>query len=187
VAESVRGKLLIATPDLEDPYFFRSVVLMLEHNDDGALGLVLNRPSAAEIAEPLPGWAPLAVEPAVVFVGGPVQPEAAIGLGRRTQISDGDDHDGFAPLFGDLGTVDLERAPDDVRPPVDRVRVFAGYAGWGAGQLEAELAANGWFVVDTDPADPWGADPAALWRAVLRRQRSELRVFADFPMDPAAN
>src|SRR5687768_2508756 len=133
MSEPVRGKLLVATPDLEDPNFFRTVVLMLEHTDDGALGVVLNRPTIAELTEPLPAWAPMAAEPAVVFTGGPVQPEAAIGLGRRTP-GEGEP-DGFAALFGDLGTVDLERPPDAVVPVIDRIRVFAGYAGWGPGQL----------------------------------------------------
>jgi putative transcriptional regulator len=161
------------------------VVLVLDHTDDGALGVVLNRPTTAELTEPLPAWAPLAADPPVVFVGGPVQPEAAIGLGR--QVGSVEQPNGFAALFGDLGTVDLERLPVDVAPPVDRVRVFAGYAGWGPGQLEGEVAVNGWFVVDAEAADPWSDEPVAMWRDVLRRQRGQLRVFADFPFDPAAN
>jgi len=185
VVDHLRGKLLVATPDLEDPNFFRTVVLLLEHNADGALGIVLNRPTEAALDESLPAWAELAASPPVIFVGGPVQPEAAIGLGRRTLRTE--EADGFAPLFGELGTVDLERSPVDIVPLVDRVRVFAGYAGWGAGQLEGEVAANGWFVVDTAPEDPWAEDPLELWRAVLRRQRGELRLFAEFPLDPTAN
>src|SRR6187455_2477472 len=102
---STRGRLLIATPELEDANFFRTVVLVLEHNDDGALGVVLNRPTPGDLTEPLPAWSGIAADPAVVFVGGPVQPESAIGLARRV---DAGDADGFAPLFGDVGTVDLE-------------------------------------------------------------------------------
>jgi putative transcriptional regulator len=185
--QSVRSRLLIASPDLGDPNFARTVVLMLEHNKEGALGLVLNRPTDATLTEPLPAWAELAAEPAVVFVGGPVQPEAAIGLGRRVEQDPTGDVEGFAALFGNLGTVDLERPPGDVSPPIDRVRVFAGYAGWGAGQLEAELAADGWFVVDATPSDPWVRNAGELWREVLRRQRGPLQVFADFPSDPAQN
>ena len=184
MVDLVKGKLLVATPELEDPNFFRAVVLVLDHTDEGALGVVLNRPTAAALADPLPEWAPLAPEPAVVFVGGPVQPEAAIGIGRR---SGSGEPDGFAALFGELGTVDLERSPAAVAPPIDRVRVFAGYSGWGPGQLEGELAADGWFVVEVDRADPWSDAPTEMWRSVLRRQRGQLRVFADFPMDPQAN
>lgn len=181
----MKGKLLVASPEMEDPNFFRTVVLVLDHNDDGAVGVVLNRPSANALAEPLPEWAELAAEPAVVFVGGPVQPEAAIGLGRRRgEVSD---PDGFATLFGELGTVDLERSPNAVAPAVDRVRVFAGYSGWGPGQLEDELAADGWFVVDADAGDLWSSDPEAMWRSVLRRQRGQLRVFADFPLNRESN
>jgi putative transcriptional regulator len=185
MSASLRGRLLVATPDLEDPNFFRTVVLVLEHHGEGALGVVLNRPAVGtEVGEPLPRWASLAVAPAVVFVGGPVQPEAAIGLARRV---DTDEPDGFAPLFADLGTVDLERDPESVTPRVDRVRVFAGYAGWGPGQLERELDAGGWFELAVDPADPWTATPETLWRTVLRRQRGKERMFADFPLDAHVN
>ena len=184
--ESVRGRLLVATPDLDDPRFSRTVVLMLEHSPEGALGVVLDRPTDATVEAALPAWGELAAAPAVVFVGGPVQPEAAIGLARRRGDAV-DETDGFAPLFGDLGTVDLERGPEDVTPTVDRVRVFAGYAGWGPGQLDGELAADGWFVVDAAPGDLWMSTPDTLWRDVLRRQRGQLRVFADFPPDPSQN
>jgi putative transcriptional regulator len=184
VAEHLRGKLLVATPGLEDPNFFRTVVLLLEHNTDGAVGVVLNRPSAVVMADALPTWAPHAADPAVVFVGGPVQPDSAIALGRA--VGDGATQ-GFAALFGDVGTVDLERSPAEVEPPIERLRVFAGYAGWGPGQLESELAASGWFVLEPEPGDPWSAEPAELWRTVLRRQRGAARVFADFPLDPATN
>ena len=165
--------MLVATPDLEDPNFFRSVVLVLEHTDDGALGVVLNRPSGTTMSESIPSWAELAAAPAVVFVGGPVQPDAAIAIGRSAE--------------SEWVTVDLGQEPGDVTPPVDRVRVFVGYAGWGAGQLEHELDADGWFVVDADPDDPWSTTPGDLWRTVLRRQRGQMRVFADFPFDVSQN
>ncbi len=185
----MKGKLLVAMPGLEDPNFFRTVVLLLDHTEEGAVGVVLNRPRGASVSDPLPEWAQLAAEPAVVFVGGPVQPEAAIGLGRRTDsgVSASGAPDGFAQLFGELGTVDLERSPSDVAPTVDRVRVFAGYSGWGPGQLEDELAADGWFVVDADAADVWSSSPEEMWRNVLRRQRGQMRVFADFPLEPGTN
>ena len=185
MSESLRGRLLVAAPDLEDPNFFRTVVLVLEHTPDGALGVVLNRPApGASLHGTVPAWADLAGDPAVVFVGGPVQPEAAIGLARRGEAAE---PDGFSPLFDDLGTVDLQRDPDAIRPHVDRLRVFAGYAGWGPGQLESELDANGWFVVRADPADCWTDTPEAMWRAVLRRQHGKVRLFADFPIDATLN
>jgi putative transcriptional regulator len=175
----------VAPPDREDPNFFRPVVLVLEHTAEGALGVVLNRPSpGTTVGETLPAWAPVAAEPQVVFVGGPVQPEAAIGLARGQDRSE---PDGFAPLFDGLGTVDLERAPDDVVPRVERLRVFAGYSGWGPSQLEAELDAGGWFVVRAERADPWSSAPEGLWRSVLRRQHGKARLFADFPLDAKLN
>ena len=106
MSESVRGRLLVATPTLEDPNFFRSVVLVLEHGEDGALGVVLNRPSETAVGETLPGWNPLASNPGVVFVGGPVSPDAAIGVARAGSA---DQTEGWSPLFGHLGTVDLGR------------------------------------------------------------------------------
>jgi putative transcriptional regulator len=182
--ESVRGRLLVATPELQDPNFARTVVLMLEHTADGALGLVLNRPTDTTLVGTLPSWADLGAAPAVVFVGGPVQPEAAIGLARRTGAGD---PDGFAPLFDRVGTVDLERDPGDVVPSIDAVRIYVGYAGWGPGQLDGELAANGWYVVDLVHDDVWSSRPGALWRSVLARQRGPLRLVAGFPDDPAMN
>jgi len=182
--ESLRGKLLVATPGLVDPNFFRSVVLLLEHNEGGALGVVLNRPTDTALDEALPTWAGMAAAPAVVFTGGPVQPDSAIGLGLASL---GDEPDGFAPLLGGVGSVDLAREPDDVHPAPERLRVFAGYSGWGEGQLEGEIVQASWFVVEAEADDAWTRDPSGLWRTVLRRQRSRLKLFADCPTDPTTN
>jgi putative transcriptional regulator len=178
---SLRGKLLVASPELLDPNFSRSVILVLDHTEAGAFGLVLNRPLPVPLGEVLPAWVPGAAEPRVCFVGGPVAPDAAIGLGR---VSEGA-VEGFAPLIGDLGTVDLELDPD--RVAVDRVRVFLGHSGWGPWQLDQEVAGGSWFVVDSSADDPWSAEPEGLWRVVLRRQPGRLRVFADMPVDVGTN
>src|SRR5207302_847297 len=130
---STARRLLVATPTLLDPNFFRTVVFVIEHTEDAALGVVVNRPSRAELADALPDWSHLAAEPAVAFVGGPVQSqEALIGFGRAAAPADGD---GWYPLLDTIGTVDLGRPPADVQPEIAVVRVFAGYAAWGAGQL----------------------------------------------------
>jgi putative transcriptional regulator len=184
MTESLRGRLLVAAPTLYEPNFFRTVVLVLEHSDDGALGVVLNRPSETDVSEPLPAWAPVVVPPAVVFAGGPVQPSAAIGLARA---ADGQEAQGWAPLFDRFGTVDLERSPNDLAARVDRLRVFAGYAGWGAGQLDGEVQADGWFVIEADPDDAFSREPGALWRRVLKRQKGKLAMFANAPPHPALN
>ena len=181
--ESLRGRLLVATPNLSDPNFFRTVVLVIEHGDDGALGVVLNRPSELEVAEPLPAWADVAAQPPVVFVGGPVSPGSAICL-ARVRPANGD---GWEPLVGSVGAVDLNLGPDEMTPRPEEVRVFAGYAGWGPRQLEAEIHSGGWFVVDAEPDDALFPLPDDLWSAVLRRQPGRLALFACYPPDPALN
>jgi len=183
-AGSLRGRLLVAMPALRDQNFDRTVTLLLEHTEEGALGLVLNRPSDTELADPLPEWGPLAAEPPVVFVGGPVALDGAIGLARARGTAD---TEGWAPLFGGLGTVDLRRTPDDIEVPLDRLRVFLGHAGWGPGQLEGELAEDAWVVVDAVPGDAHSEDPAGLWRRVLRRQGGRLAWLANHPPDPSQN
>jgi putative transcriptional regulator len=184
VSESIRGRLLVASPTLYDPNFFRAVVLVLEHGDDGALGVVLNRPSETAVGDTLPEWLGLATDPGVVFVGGPVSPDAAIGVARTGTT---EHTDGWAPLFGHLGTVDLGRAPVELPVEVQSLRVFAGYAGWGEGQLDGELDAGGWFVVDPAPDDVFASEPADLWAAVLRRQGGRLAMFASAPPHPSLN
>jgi putative transcriptional regulator len=172
---SLRGRLLLAGPHLLDPNFFRAVVLMLEHNDDGAVGVVLNRPSNLPVREALPEWADATSQPAVVFVGGPVAPGSALALGRT------DDRD--EAVIGDMAVVDLETPAADW----DLVRVFSGYSGWGAGQVEYELAEDAWFVLDAAPDDVRTGDPDDLWAAVLRRQPAPLSLLARYPDEPAFN
>lgn len=176
-----QGSLLVATPNLTDPNFERTVILMLEHTEDGALGLVLNRPSELAVHEAVPEWADQAADPELVFTGGPVQPGAAFVLGERP---DGRRAEGFAVVFEQIGVVDLHGpVPHDV----GRVRVFSGYAGWSPGQLEGELAEDAWWIVDAEPEDVFADDPDDLWRAVLARQAGTLAWFANYPDDPANN
>jgi putative transcriptional regulator len=191
MSSTARRRLLVANPTLVDPNFFRSVVFMIEHNADGAIGVVLNRPTDAELVEAVPEWASIAAPPSVAFVGGPVQPDdAVIGLGRVARV-DGMEAEaelaGWQPLIGRIGTLDLGRSPVDVRVEVEAVRVFAGYSGWGPGQLDEELAHGGWFVVDAEADDLLTRDPSRLWRAVLRRQGGDLAVAANFPIDIQSN
>jgi putative transcriptional regulator len=179
---ALRGRLLVATPPLVDPNFDRTVILVLEHGADGSLGLILNRPSATRLDEVLPEWNLVADEPAVVFVGGPVSPDAVIALARGTG-----EQDGWIPLVGDLGTVDIGRDPESLQNGLASLRVFVGYAGWIPGQLDDELAQHAWFVVDAEPSDPFMRDPDGLWRTVLRRQRGRVAIFASCPEDPSVN
>lgn len=185
MAPSLLGRLLVAAPVMVDPNFDHTVVLVLEHSHEGALGVVLNRPTEADVFSVLPRWESLVAEPTVIFEGGPVSPTAAICLARAGDAWT--EREGWKPLFGGLGTVDLELAPDEVGAPVEKVRVFAGYAGWGPGQLDDEVEEGAWFVLDALPADALSAEPVTLWEAVLRRQGGPLALVATFPADPSLN
>lgn len=184
------GQLVVATPSLLDPSFARTVVLLLQADeDDGALGLVLNRPTGTEVAEVLPDWGALSGEPAVVFTGGPVQPNAAICLGHGRP--GGRPVAAYSVLEGvpgtSVGTVDLDSDPQDLLVAVREVRVFAGYAGWSAGQLEAEVAEGAWWVLDALPVDAFSPAPDQLWSAVLSRQGPPIAFAASYPADPTLN
>ena len=182
-----KGSLLVASPTLVDPNFFRSVIFLLAHDDDeGTLGVVLNRPSPIPVEEVVPEWGVFAATPPVLFIGGPVQPSAAICIGR-TELPEAAEAAGFAPLLGDLGTVDLHEDPIDVPVRLAEVRVFTGYAGWGPGQLADEVGSGSWHVLTADNRDVLSGDPEGLWARVLRRQGGWLAVLALYPTDLASN
>lgn len=183
---SLTGQLLVATPALHDPNFERTVVLMVAHEEGGALGVVLNRATEVPVSDVLQGWATLARDPAVVFEGGPVQPEAAICL-ARTRPGAAPPRRGYHPVSGAIGTVDLSGDPEALREAVEGVRVFAGYASWSAGQLEAEIERGSWFVFDALPGDAFVPRPDDLWPMVLRRQGGIMAAVAHFPADPSLN
>ena len=179
--ETLQGQLLIASPTLLDPNFRRTVVLVTEHTDEGAAGLVLNRPSPAVVAELVPQLEPLVEEGEPVWLGGPVQQDAVLVLGEFV-----DPDDAAVPLFGALGFPSLDE-PDDVVPATTRRRVFAGYAGWGAGQLEDELAREDWIVEPALADDAFTETPDALWSDVLRRKGGVYELVARIPEDPSVN
>ena len=186
------GQLLVATPSLVDPHFDHTVVLLLDFDGDGALGVVLNRPSGVPVAEILPEWADAAVSPDVLFAGGPVGTDSALAVGALPQPVDGhggEDEEpvGFRRLYGEIGIVDLDTPTELIAPALTGVRIFAGYAGWGSGQLEAEIESDSWYVVPSAPGDLFGADPEGLWARVLRRQPGELAWVSTRPLDPTQN
>lgn len=181
-----KGRLLLATPPLDDPNFDRTVIYMLEHRDDGALGVVLNRPTGEELGEPLDRWSDLQAAPASVFLGGPVEPDALIALALANRPVD-EPSDELSPVSGRVASADLTADPALVAGLVDSVRIFRGYAGWGAGQLEGEIEAGSWLVLDAEPADVFADDPDDLWRGVLRRQGGRLAWLATAPDDLSAN
>ncbi|NGO72633.1 YqgE/AlgH family protein [Streptomyces boncukensis] len=277
---SLTGRLLVATPVLADPNFDRAVVLLLDHDEEGSLGVVLNRPTPVDVSDILEPWAALTGEPGVVFQGGPVSLDAALGVAvvptggegrttardtrdvrdtrdardvrgpdgeadagtgappgrepaadrgaardpapdpagspdraRRTDRDPDRDRDrdpdadpgagdaadaadgkgpssgplGWRRVHGAIGLVDLEAPPELLAAELGSLRIFAGYAGWGPGQLEDELSEGAWYVVESEPGDVSSPSPEGLWRSVLRRQRSELALVATYPDDPSLN
>ena len=189
-ASSVQvGDLLVAAPALVDPNFERSVVLVLDIDEDGALGVILNRPSTVPVGEILPGWSRLAQAPDVLFQGGPVATDSALGVGASTTygLDPNAEPVGFRRLYDDVGIVDLDTPTEIAGPMLTRLRIFAGYAGWGEEQLRDEIASGSWYVVPSTAADLFGADPEGLWMRVLRRQPGELAWVSTRPLDPTLN
>lgn len=184
VAAYLTGKLLVATPNITDQMFRRSVVLMLHHDEAGAHGLVLNKPIGVDVDALLPGWSAHLSDPAVLFQGGPVGLDTAFGLAWAPADPPGV---GIERVFGTIGVVDLDCPPEQVSVGSAGLRIFVGYAGWGAGQLEGELAGDSWYVLEATPFDAFTANPHDVWRDVLRRQSGHLAWVASFPDDPEQN
>jgi putative transcriptional regulator len=182
---SLVGRLLVATPMLDDPNFRRTVVLVLDHTEDGAMGIVVNRPLQVPVASVLPDWQPHVNTPGVLFQGGPVGLDSALGLVGVP--GDGDEPVGVRRILGSVALVDLDTPPEVVAGGLSGIRIFAGHSGWAAGQLEAEIAEGAWYTVDAEARDAFTDSPEDLWRAVLRRQRGELAFVSSYPDDPADN
>jgi putative transcriptional regulator len=181
---ALTGRLLVATPTLGDPNFDRTVVLLLDHDDGGSLGVVVNRPTPVDVADVLPPWSELASAPGVIFQGGPVSLDSALGLAT---VPPGMEPLGWRRVCGPIGLVDLDAPPEVLAAEVTSMRIFAGYAGWGAGQLEKELTEGAWYVVEGESSDAFSDTPEGLWRAVLRRQPGALALVATYPEDPSLN
>jgi putative transcriptional regulator len=169
------GDLLIASPQMGD-WFQRAVVLVIEHTDEGASGLVLNRPSDATVGEAAPELATLIGDEHVVHVGGPVSPTAVTAIGEHL-----DPADSAKLVVGAAGMVDLANPPE-----LARLRVFAGYAGWSQGQLDEEVESEAWIVETARPEDLF-EDEGDLWSLVLRRKGGEFALLAQMPADPSVN
>jgi putative transcriptional regulator len=170
---NLAGRLIVATPLLGDPNFVRTVILLLAHTDEGAFGVVLNRPSHTSTSELLPQWGEVTAAPEVVFVGGPVARDAVVGVRERPERAGSDR----------FATVDLNLAPWEQDESPESVRLFAGSAGWSGGQLEAEIAERAWWICEAARGDALTADPAGLWARVLRRQAPPTCWFANFPAE----
>lgn len=186
--DTLRGRLLVATPALDSGPFLRSVVFLLDHDADGALGVVVNHPLDSDVDDVLPDWGALVNAPDCLFDGGPVAMDSALAVGVLAPglPPEGPGLPGWRPMAGRVGLVDLEGPP----PPAGRLvglRVFAGYAGWGADQLEGEIEEGSWLVAEARDGDLLSPRPETLWQEVLRRQEGDVRFWATFPADPSAN
>jgi putative transcriptional regulator len=180
--ESLKGKLVIAAPALIDPNFARAVVLVIDHDEQGAMGLVLNRVADAELAEAVPDLADVPEVDDRLFVGGPVQETSVLLLGEFSDTGKA------SPLVaGTIGMVGAETDLEELGGAVSRARAFAGYAGWGAGQLEAELEEEAWITAEPLPEDLLTDDPDDLWSQTLERKGGWHRVLARMPPDPSLN
>ncbi len=173
--DSLRGKLLIASPALPD-WFRRAVILMVEHAPEGAFGLVLNRPSETTVGDAVPELAELAGPTEPVYIGGPVQPDGVVALGEFEDLDLA-----AKPVTGDVGLVDLEHPPDGL----GRIRLFAGHAGWGEGQLDGELVQEAWIVSEPEHDDAFAFGD--LWASALQRMGGSYELLARMPSDPSRN
>ncbi len=181
-----KGRLLVATPPLDDPNFDRTVVYVLEHHHEGAIGVVINRPTDESLEDPLDRWEDLQAPPGSVFLGGPVEPDALIALAHaKSPVTEMSDE--LSPILGRVASADLTTDPAIVAALVKSVRIFRGYAGWGPGQLEGEIEAGAWLVLDAEPDDVFAPAPDHLWRTILRRQGGRLAWLADAPNDLSTN
>ncbi len=183
--EPVPGSLLVASILLADGVFNQTVVLVLDSDADGALGVILNEISQTPLNAVLPDWVGAVSEPKMLFHGGPVSPNGAICL--ASVAARGEEPPGWRPLFENVGLLHLDTPIEIVSGAYQDLRIFAGYAGWGAGQLQAELAQGMWHVVDAEYDDVFGTQPVQLWRTVLRRQAGELAFFSTWVEDPELN
>lgn len=180
--DTLRGWLLVASPTLSDPNFRRTVVLVGEHSDEGAMGVVLNRPSPVSVAEAVPPLTSLVEDEDLVHVGGPVQPGAVVALAEYEEPELA-----AALAFGDVGFLAADADTEALAGTLRRVRVYAGYAGWSPGQLEAELEEEAWIVEPAVADDVFTSNPDGLWPAVLTRKGGQFALLARMPLDPSVN
>ena len=181
------GSALVAAPGLRDPNFHRTVVLIIEHQPAGTIGVVLNRPSEVAVRDVLPLWSPLATVPRALYVGGPMQQRAALCVAALPAGVDADRTEGMIKVHGSLALVDLDADPDLMAPRLRGLRVFAGYAGWTDGQLADEIQRGDWVVTPALPDDVLAPPGTDLWGRILRRQGMPLALLATYPLDLVLN
>lgn len=179
--DSLKGRLIISAGGLFDANFRQTVVLIGTHDRDGAVGVVLNRPLDLTIEEAIPPLAELTGPKEWLFRGGPVEPDQAVLL-----VESADPAILTVPVLGTVGFLTGDVSPG-VRSSVRRARVYVGHAGWGPGQLDAELDAGAWIVDEARDDDIFTPEPRSLWRRVLERKGPPYTAIARIPFDPSAN
>jgi putative transcriptional regulator len=180
--ESLTGQLLLASPALRDPNFARTVVLIGVHSAEGAMGVVLNRPSSLTVGEAVPALEPTLDEDEPVYIGGPVQPSSIVLLAEFL-----DPGPAGLLVLGRIGFPAPDADVEELTRATARGRVFAGYAGWSEGQLDAELDQGDWIVHAAQPEDVFSQDPEELWGSVLTRKGGSYALIARMPVDPSVN
>ncbi len=174
---------MVASPLMADSNFERAVVFIIDHSEAGAIGLVLNRPLEDYLGQAMPAWAESRFTNCTLFSGGPVDPLTSMALGEFRDNQEGSQ----SLLFANIGVIDLASGPESIPDHVVNLRPYLGYSGWGSMQLEAELAANAWFVVEVHPNDIFANEGIDLWSQVLRRQSSPVSWLSNYPSDPRLN
>lgn len=183
------GCFLVSAPTLEEP-FHQAVILVLEHDESGTLGVVLNHPTTLDVASVLPRWRDHLTGTPHLYQGGPVALDSALGLAAVTAAPDSEvEPEGFRRVAGDLGIIDLDVPAEDLAPHLSALRIYAGYAGWAPGQLEDELERGSWAVASARDlvTDAFHIDSADLWASVLRREGGTLAWWPSYPSDPEMN
>jgi putative transcriptional regulator len=180
--DSARGQLLIAGPGLTDPNFWRTVVLIVEHSEEGAFGLVLNRPSETLVGEAVPEIEELVEPDEPLYIGGPVQPSGVVVLGQFE-----DPGDGALVAFDDVGVLGAGSALEEHSAGLRTGRAFVGHAGWGAGQLDEEIERGDWILEPAGAGDAFSDEPRELWSRVLTRKGGSYALVARMPADPSLN
>ena len=180
--ESARGQLLIAGPALVDPNFWRTVVLVVEHSEEGAFGLVLNRPSETSVGEAVAELDEVIDPSEPLFIGGPVQPSSVVILGHFE-----DPDDAALLAFDDVGVLGTATSLEEMSVGVRTARAFVGHSGWGAGQLDSELERGDWILEPARIEDAFSARARDLWASVLTRKGGSYALVARMPPDPSVN
>src|SRR5215217_645178 len=178
------GSLLVAAPLMSDPNFRRTVLFILEHREEGTLGLVLNRPSDVPVTDVLPRWSHHVSDPKTVFIGGPVEKTAALCLGALKTRAGAAALSGLISVHDMVALIDLETNPAALSLKLRGLRIFVGYAGWESGQLAEEIERGDWIVVPSLPSDVIASPKQDLWAQVLRRQGMPMALLATYPGDP---